>query len=47
MPPLVWDHLWTHESSFFSGASATAPGPAFQGEDLKKWNSKFKFDPKN
>ena len=39
MPPTVWDHLWTHESSIFSGASYTAPGPSFQGVDLKKLNS--------
>ena len=27
MPRAVLDHLWTHESSRYPGASYTAPGP--------------------
>ena len=33
---------WIHESSRVPGASYTAPGPEFQGGDLKNWNSKIR-----
>ena len=33
----VLDDLWTHERSRVPGASYTAPGPYFQGVDLKTW----------